>query len=334
MHFISRLWRVRGLAASLAACSIGTLLVAGCASVSDRAAELGQAGQKASDSLATVYGTLSGETHKYRLFLLYRTPDVFACEPDDRKCVDARSKLLDTWKAKDEQIADIRKSLAIRASLFEALGRLYGKLGELAQVRAREDFAKALGDLTNATAALAKKTGHAIPEFAGDVVSEIGGWAIELIKSEMLRAASRKIRLRLKALLPPLEADVQTNDVLYREVAYTQQEAIVRLWRNGLIRFDPALSVVLDGYPAKVVGSEAKLTYNQKAFASYAFERHTDMVRQARIDAFNAAQAQAVEAIKQLIRAHEKLEARSELQLGNVMLMIQELESIAAKAKH
>ena len=234
---------------------------------------------------------------------------------------------------------EIQEELTKRSLVFERLADLYDAFGELAGLDAGGQTEKALGDLSGAINEYAKqiKQKPPISSDATAVISKIGGLVAREIQKAKIKEASIQTRTRVDALVQLLEnPSVRKQLVRYRRFLFSNRKtAFEILWDEGV--YDPkpifddfgedaGLAVRKD--VAERIKPDSKLGKALTEVLDKRLEMKSELIQRGYDD--------SIEALKQLVKEHEKLEQGAPLDLARLRTIAAELRSIAvllSKAK-
>jgi hypothetical protein len=303
-----------------------SLVSAACTLNSDRANELGASGKEFAAQYTHLYGSLDASSRSMHLASLYFYSDVLVCPEGNKPCQERLTRRLANIEAGSAQVARIRASLAVRATFMKSLADCYAAFLDLNSTQVRAEFEKGLANLTNSVSAFAALNGQKVlPKFAAGVVSQTGGFVIELFKMEMLRESSARIRERLEEFVAIEAKDREAIQASYDTFEDVRYQAVKRLWQHGALRIEGAFAPVIDGYPVRPVTTEAALTYRRGSPVAAAFEQQLVLAKKARIAAFKGAHSQLADSLEELIKAHRKYEAGETPNLGDLTRVVQEI---------
>lgn len=229
-------------------------------------------------------------------------------------------------------IADIQTKLASLSKMLSSLGAVYTDLGNLSSYDASGSFNSSLSSLTQAAngACAAFGSPACVPGAAATVGGSLGGFVLQEMQANDVKAGSAAIRVVLQNVITVLDSSTQRDAlVLDKQLVNGQlDQASAVLFNSGTFSYDPLIDEL--GAPLgfkSTTNSDTAVRGSAKLKAGL-----NNVVLQsadAQLDAIGASYDASLAALKALIPQHQKLENGAPLDTSTITAITAQLQVIA-----
>jgi hypothetical protein len=321
------------LSRSIIALAGATALLAGCAAAPRTpAANLSQAGIKASNAFATDVRTLSTQ-------LAY----VNAADAFSTTYLWCTTRPTCTPRTPDPEVAaqrlQLANTIAARATALDALSAAYSALGQEAAANGSADLEGAARRLVTGVngyvASVSKLTGNpiasAVSAPVGEVVAGIAAEIGERRQRQRLLAGSRAIAASVQTLRNGLSAESSVFDSMSGYVVEHRTAARLAMIQAGLVSRSPTLNAFAQNMGVTPVPGADGILAGSKAIQA-ALDATAQANAQADMIAMQQRYSASLEALDALLAAHRELEQTRSVSLAGVERVVARLETIVEAA--